>query len=153
MLVCDVLTLTSAINDYITTIYDALETLLQSNTQAITNAAEAAPGGIAFDFDPKHPMSVDGVLIQLLLKETNNKSLPGAINTPLVTYLEKTPSTQTYNQSTSVNELTESMQTSLTNALNMVMTDLPTFEAFASNGAFSTTQLPKSADLVKDFAS
>ena len=141
-----------AVNEYITSVYSALQTLLSTKPDAIRSAATYAPGAIPYSFPAKTPVLVDGVLIQILLKQTNNKELPDSLNTPLVSYLQQYTSKRTYDENTPVDQLTRGMQESLVNALGMIMGDLPTFEKFVENGAFSTTELPQVNELVSAFA-
>ena len=139
-----------AVNDYITSLYTTLENLSQTNNgAAIQKAATVAPGGIPITFNSQKPFSVDQVLISLLLKQTNNEALINSTNVPLVDYIQNHLSTTTYDQSTSVAELTGAITYSLSSALQFIMTDMPTFIKFVDNGAFSTMILPKVADLVK----
>ncbi|KAL6716132.1 hypothetical protein ACLMJK_005698 [Lecanora helva] len=140
-----------AVNNYITTVYDALQDLARSNPDTIRSIATGS-GDATVDFSNGKTYDVNGVLVEILLKETNGRQLINAINTPLITYLENAKSKNKYGPTTGVDQLTSWMSYSLTDALKYVMTDLPAFVKFVDNGAFSTKALPKKADLVKAFA-
>lgn len=88
-------------------------------------------------------------LLTLLFKTTNNQEFPGALNTPLATYLEDNPSAVTYNIDSNISDVANDIQDRLVEPLNAVMTDYPTFLKFAENGVYSTTRLPSAAALLK----
>ena len=146
----------TAINAYLSTLYSALNNVEQSSPAAITAAATSAPGTPPVPYfssasDPK-ALPVDTPLLTLLFKETGGEELPGAPNTPLAKYIEANKSTQTYTQKTSGSQLTLLMQDRLVDVLGKVMSDIPTFVAFAENGAFSTNDFTSLGGVVAQLA-
>ena len=141
-----------AINEYLTSLYSALQMLLTVKPDAIRTAATTSPDGTPKPFPAAKPYSVDSVLVQILSKQTKNQSVPAATNAPLIGYLDRYPSATTYDQNTPVDELVRGMQQSLVDALGVVMGDIGVFAGFAEEGAFSTGELPKLYDLVGAFA-
>lgn len=142
-----------AVNAYFYAIENAIQILIHDPTKqdVFSNAATTGPGSIPYDLSPGKSYSVDSVLIQLLLKQTDNRSYPWSPNKPLVEYLQKYMSKHVYDRTTGIDVISNDMLYTLDDALAAVMTDLPTFVKFVDNGAFSTTNLTTAEELVTAF--
>lgn len=85
----------------------------------------------------------------LIQKVTPNPAIPGTPSGALLRFLEDHPTTKTYGSAdSSIPGLVNDLQYRLSTALLQIMTDVPTFVQFASNGAFSTPNLVNETEIV-----
>ena len=139
-----------AINEYFTSWYSALNFLVRiPGYPQLLTAAGGPPGQPIFD-NEKQKLSIDIPLRNLVQKVTPNPAVPGTPSGALLRYLEDHPTTETYgSEDSDIPTLVFDLQSRLSLALLQIMTDVPTFVQFASNGTFSTNNLVTSAEIVK----
>ena len=144
------LTISLAINEYFASWSSALDTLVRiPGYPQLLTAADGLPGQPIFDTEWQK-VSIDIPLRNLIQKVTPNPAVPGTPSGALLRYLEDHPTTELYgSEDSDVQTLVDYLQSRLSSALLQVMTDVPTFVQFASNGAFSTTDLVTGAGFVK----
>ncbi len=144
------LTYSRAINEYFTSWSSALDILVRvPGYPQLLTAGGGPPGQPIFDTEWQK-VSIDIPLDNLVQKVTPNPAVPGTPSSALLRYLEDHPTTEAYgSEDTDILTLVEDLQSRLSSALLQIMTDVPTFVQFASNGAFSTTNITTVAGLVK----
>ena len=144
------LTSSIAINEYFASWSSALDTLVRvPGYPQLLIAADGPPGQPIFDTE-QQKVSIDIPLYNLVEKVNPNAAIPGTPSGALLRYLEDHPTTETYgSEDSDIETLVTDLSARLSSALLQIMTDVPTFVQFASTGAFSTTNLVTSTQLVE----